>query len=51
MIRPVKSEFINIRVKKKLIPKLKKHIKEHTYFDNISDYIRSLIRCDMKRIE
>ena len=43
----MKSEYLQIRVDNK--KEIEQHVKEKTVFENVSDYIRNLIREDMKK--
>ena len=47
----MKSKHFNIRVNDKEKIDIEKFVKEKTEFDNVSDYVRALIRRDMKRIK
>jgi len=45
----MKSKVISVRVDGKEKSEIEKFVKEKTDFDNVSDYIRSSIRRDMKK--
>jgi len=45
----MKSKHFNIRVNEKEKLEIEKFVREKTEFDNVSDYVRILIRRAMKR--